>query len=832
MRAPAALIAVPLLAGAAAAIVAFERLPADLPFISAAAAFLALVAGVYSALLDDTPVASVAVVVGCALAGVSLGAGAARRAYAPPLLQWFERLRPGELVILEGVLREDASHTPSGISLTLTVTALSGPDGKRMGPARDLGGVRLAVGGLFLDTSARDWRAGRTVRAPALLRRPSTYLNPGVPDERRALARRGIVLVGSIKSGALVEVVQPGSALAELTASARAWVREQVASGMRRFGRRSSGITTAVLIGDRSGLSVEDERRLQEAGTYHVVAISGGNIAILAVLVTCIVRLALIPARAAALLTGALLLFYGGVAGGTASVSRAVAVAVIVLSARAIDHRGTPLNALSAAAGLAAVTSPVVVLDPGFMLSFAATLGILLGMPLAPAVRPRRAALPARALRGAASAVVTLFFATMCAEAALLPLGATLFGRVPFAGLLLNFAAVPLMTVVQVAGLALLATSDWLPSAASTAAWLAHRAASGLVESARFVELAPWLAADVRPPSVWLSVIYYGAALLLRVARFRAVASVLLAAAAAVILIGTRFTARDAADDPHIPLRVAVFDVGQGDATAVLLPGGRTLLVDAGGVAAFADAAREKDVPGFDIGERVVTLALRAVGVRRLEGIVVTHGDPDHLQGAAGVLRHLRARSVWEGVPVPPHEGLGALAARAGALGLSWRTVQAGDRERFGDVEVRVLHPPLPGWERQRVRNEDSVVLEVRLGRVSIVLPGDIGAEGERAILPRLEPGRLVVLKAPHHGSASSSTRELLAALRPAAVIFSCGRNNRFGHPHPAVVARYRAIGTEILSTASDGAVFVDTDGMTARVWGWRGRDVRLPRPP
>ena len=108
--------------------------------------------------------------------------------------------------------------------------------------------------------------------------------------------------------------------------------------------------------------------------------------------------------------------------------------------------------------------------------------------------------------------------------------------------------------------------------------------------------------------------------------------------------------------------------------------------------------------------------------------------------------------------------------------------------------------------------------------------PGDVGREGERALRPRLEPGRLTILKAPHHGSASSSTPELLDALRPAAVIFSCGRDNRFGHPHPAVVQRYRARGAAIFSTADDGAVFVESDGATARVIGWRGRVAEFGR--
>jgi len=164
------------------------------------------------------------------------------------------------------------------------------------------------------------------------------------------------------------------------------------------------------------------------------------------------------------------------------------------------------------------------------------------------------------------------------------------------------------------------------------------------------------------------------------------------------------------------------------------------------------------------------------------------------------------------------------LGATARDLGMSWRRVQAGDAERFGDVEVRVLHPALPDWERQRVRNEDSIVLEIRVGNVSIVLPGDIGREGEQAILPRLEPGRVYVLKAPHHGSLTSSTQELLDRLRPVAVIFSCGRDNRFGHPHPAVVRRYEAIGAEIFSTASDGAVFVESDGAAVEVRGWMGK--------
>jgi competence protein ComEC len=816
MRTPAALVAVPLLAGCAAAIALADVSERTFAFTCAGAAALALIAATAAALLDDGAEAGSLVLIGSALAGLSLGASAARRAYDPPLLHWFEAAPRTGPAMLEGVLREDAFEAPSGAVLTVDVTSV---DGFSRQP-NVIGGVRLSVAGTLTAPRIRQWRAGRRVRAPAFLRLPSTYLNPGTPDERRPLARRGIVLVGSIKSAALVQVTREGSLVAEAAGAIRAWTRQQVTDRLSPLDSRSAGVTTAVLIGDRSGLSVEDERRLQEAGTYHVIAISGGNIAILAFLLVLATRLVALPPPVAAGVAAVLLLLYGIVATGAASVARAVTVAVILLAARGLDHRGSSVNALAIAAVLAAAMSPVQVLDPGFVLSFAATLGILVGVPQLLPARTRESGVAGR-LRAAA---VALGAATFCAEVALAPVGATYFGRVPLAGLILNFAAIPLMTLVQTSGLFLIATTAWWVAAADHAAMSAHIAALGLLNSAKIVDAAPWLAVTVRPPALWLTGIYYAFILCLLMRRRRRFAAAGLIVTGVVMLAGPPLAARDSVPRPALPLRVVILDVGQGDASLVLLPDGAALLVDAGGLAPFAPSAEITEPTVFDIGERIVAPALSALGVRRLRGLVLTHGDPDHIAGVPGLLRRVSADSIWEGVPVPPHRFLDHLASIARQRAMSWRSVQAGDRERFGEVEVNVLHPPRPEWERQRVRNEDSVVLELRIGNVSIVLPGDIGREGEHALLPRLDRDRLVVLKAPHHGSATSSTQELLDALRPAAVIFSCGRDNRFGHPHPAVVERYRAMAVSMFSTAQDGAVFVETDGARVEVRGWTGR--------
>ena len=478
------LAAGPLLAGAAAGILLADSPDSWLPLCAAGAAVLSLLAGL-GFLADEYPAGvAAAVAIGCAAGGVSLGVAGARDAYRPSLLTWFDARAPGDRdapAVLEGVLRVDAAPAPFGASITIDVVRGGGlqaslppgdrppsPDaGLKAGPTTGSagfvrGGVRLSIGGSAAAGRVADWRAGRTVRVAASLRRPTPFGNPGLPDETRALARRGIALVGSVKSAALVDVVARGRATEEAAAAARAWARRQLARYVGSWSAQSGAIAAAILIGDRSGLSDEDERRLQEAGTYHVIAISGGNIAILTVMLLVAMRALRLPPRAASAVAIAVLLFYGQLAGGGASVSRAVAAACVYLAGRMLDHRGPALNALAVTAILGVAASPLAAFDAGFILSFGATLGILLGASRlgGPGLtRERDAGGARRFVRRATTAAAALFAATVCAELALAPAGAILFSRITLAGLVLNFAAIPLMTIAQTASMATLAAS-------------------------------------------------------------------------------------------------------------------------------------------------------------------------------------------------------------------------------------------------------------------------------------------------------------------------------------------------------------------------------------
>jgi competence protein ComEC len=267
-----------------------------------------------------------------------------------------------------------------------------------------------------------------------------------------------------------------------------------------------------------------------------------------------------------------------------------------------------------------------------------------------------------------------------------------------------------------------------------------------------------------------------------------------------------------------------MMDVGQGDSLLVTLPNGKTLMVDTGGVSLHGE---------FDIGDRVLGPALRERGVRQIDYLAITHGDPDHIGGALSVVRDFGPAEIWYGTYVNNHEPSMQLQSLAIEKRSAWRWLQAGDRMEIGGVELRVHHPGSADWQRQKVRNDDSLVIELRYRQVSIVLTGDIGREVEQTLLPTLDLLPTVVLKSAHHGSGTSSSDDFVRKLRPRIVLISCGRANPYGHPVPHVLTRYGDARSAVFRTDLDGQIELTTNGLSVQVATFNGRrlDVRRTLP-
>jgi competence protein ComEC len=733
-------------------------------------------------------------------------------------------------VILEGVLRQDASATPFGASLTIDALRMTVNCGAGLQPCEPrtlpvAGGVIAGVSGALASTRLDDWRAGRLVRAPVLLREPTTFANPGLRDERLALARRGIHLFGSVKSAALVDVVHAGGWVDERAADLRAYSRRAISRAVGCWSEQSAGIVIAILIGDRAGLTSEVERMLQDAGTYHVIAISGGNIAILAGFLLGLGRLLEVRTRVSACVTIVVLVAYADLVGGGASVVRATLMGVTYMIALAFDLRGSPLDALIAAACAILCATPLGLYDVAFALTFGATFGILVASGALGGRLPQRAWLRAPA---------GLLLASASAELALLPVGAFAFSRVTFAGLALNFFAIPLMAVAQLAGMFVLPLALVDVRLAAIAGYVAHLGAAGLVSTASLVDLVPPLVWRVPAPDAGVIALYYSGFLawftathatrlrMPRLARLLRGAAILLVATSAAWILWSPL-ARLRGSRPTGLLRMTVVDVGQADAILVRFPDARTMLVDSGG---------SRTGGSFDVGIRVIAPVLWHHDVFRLDRFVLTHGDPDHIGGAVALVRAFPIAETWEGIDVPPDAALQALHRETAARHVPGRQLRAVERLELGGTQIAIWNPPAPDWERRKIRNDDSIVMAMTFGQVSLLLTGDISMDVERPLARRIAVAPLCVLKVPHHGSAGSSSAAFLAAVRPALAIFTVGPA-AVGTPSlDGVTARYLAVGAVPLYTGTDGAVEVETDGREVRVVTFAGRRFTLRGPP
>jgi competence protein ComEC len=602
-------------------------------------------------------------------------------------------------VVLEGRLARDASQSDAGVRLEIGAVRITVEGAAMSLPQLD---VLAIVAGTLATPEIAQWTAGRHIRVPARLRVPAFVRNPGSPSVRWQALTRPFDLIAAVKSGSLVEV-QPGAPWHEMAASARRYVRGVTQRWVAPVGTQSAAVVTAILIGDRAGLDPEVTRRLQSAGTFHVIAISGGNVAILTMMCFVVLRMLTRREPVAIVLTLIVLLTYGLVVGRDPSVSRAILAASIYLGLRLCGLLPQALNVLAITALVCVLVEPLLVLDVGAWLSFGATLGLVTILPrLVRAIAPAPSPGEPRLTLTAVGIVRGLFLATVAAELMIAPVMASVFMRMGVAGLPLNFVAIPAMTIAQLSGIALCAVAPWWEGGAMVLARACHWATVALIGSASLVDVAPWLSWRVAPPPMALVCVYYAAlttALLWQGRRVATRSAVWMSGVCILAMATGPWVLLDR--PPRGWLRVTVADVGQGEAIAVQLPSRDVLVVDAGGSSG-----------GFDVGGRVVTPALWASGIRRVNWLALTHGDVDHVGGARQVTEDLRPLEIWEGVPVPNHVLLDQL--RHSSQGVVWRRIFAGHHLDVAGASIDAIHPPLPDWERRRVRNDDSLVLRHR----------------------------------------------------------------------------------------------------------------------
>ncbi len=631
---------------------------------------------------------------------------------------------------------------------------------------------------------------GQRIEAEIRLHPPSGFRNPGGFDYPEHLRREGILLIGSGR----------GDRIRPLTPDTPPWSvrvkRWAVATIGAHLPEGSAALLAGLVLGDRTGIPREVDEGFRRAGVYHVLAVSGFNVALLAASVFAVLALAGLPRRPTAVVAGLVLLGFALVVGGQPSVLRATIMGLALLVGILLDRESQLMNALALAGLIVLAWRPGDLREPGFALSFVATAGIVhLGPPLA----ERLAAQGCPRWFGQAAAV------SLGAQVAVTPVMLAHFNQLSLAGVAANLLVVPLAAAGTSLGLLALGValvSEVAAAAVFNFVWLVMAALRGVV----------WAAARIPgamvhlPAPAWPEIGAWYAALALApfAASHRAV-RVGVAGLAAVAL-GLSLWPWVRPEDGR--LRVVFLDVGQGDAAYVEVPGGPRVLVDGG--------------PGgprrFDVGERVVAPFLWNRPLGRLDVVAVSHSDPDHSGGIAAVMRGVRVGEVWEnGRWEPGSEDALRAIARAG---VPRRALTSGQRVALGDARFTVLNPERAG-ERAASENDASLVLRLDWKGVSFLFTGDISGRAERNLLAGALPLGALVVKVAHHGSRFSSTAPFLDAARPRVAVVSAGARNPFHHPRPETLLRLRDAGAHVYRTDRDGAVIVETDGRTLWVTRW-----------
>ena len=639
--------------------------------------------------------------------------------------------------------------------------------------------------------AAPELHPGERWRFTLRLRRPHGQVNPYGFDYEAWLLERGIGATGYVRAYPSPQRLGARGGALDRIGRAREVVRDRF---LRVLGATpAAGVLAALAVGDQHAISNAEWRLFQRTGVTHLMSISGLHVTLVSGLVAWLVsfgwrrlpRLCVwLPARkAAAAAAIAAALGYTLLAGFGVPAQRTLLMVSVVALALWAGRVVSPGRTLALALGAVVLADPWAPLAPGFWLSFGAVALIFY---------------VAAGWVGAEPRILQWVRIQWAVTIGLAPAALLLFGQVSLVGPLANAVAIPLVSAV-VTPLALLGAAVPLDAILHLAAWLATHLLEFL-EACAALPLAVWQARVPPPWSVLLALAGVAWLLAPRGAPWRA---------SGVALLLPAFALPAPAPLPG-EAWITVLDIGQG--LAVLVRTSRhALLYDAG--------------PSFngegDAGERSILPLLRATGVARLDAMMLSHDDSDHIGGAVSVMEGVPTATLLSSLPAD-HAALAfAESARRCARGEAWT---------WDGVRFALLSPRREAYGRRR-GNELSCVLRVSAGPHAMLLTGDIEHEAEASLAA--EPGRALradVLLAPHHGSRTSSGAVFVAAAAPRWVVFSVGYRNRFRHPSGAVQARYRAVGARLLRTDRDGAISVRLDAANVTVEGERARRARYWR--
>ncbi len=678
-------------------------------------------------------------------------------------------------------------------------------------------------------------RYGKQIMLTGVLLQPQAKRNPGGFDYQAHLSRQGIV--GIIDTKEIVRIGEQGGfpplrwieALRIRTERLIdvIYTKTEVETSLLEPSLHAQ-LLKGILLGKRSDVPTETLELFRNSGTFHVLAVSGLHVGLVAMFCYFGFSLFRFPQKILCLLTIIAVLIYACLIGFRPSVFRASLMAILFLFATLIDRDADLFNLLAFAALVLLLLNPLQIWDVGFQLSFVAVASIVYFVPrmerplrrlwedAAGASSESEGSVLKKLRNAAVKWVVLSYLVTFAAQIGTGPLIAYHFFRAYPLGIIVGPFAVGLVSLIVAVGMASVCVGFiWLPFAKLFGLLNDTIISLFLTLIGMFGQV--WGIVKLTPPTFGLFVLYL--AFCLGITHWRAVYRQWKVASLIGLSVVMVWVWDAAIQEKGRLLEVITLDVGQGDAAIVRFPDNRTILIDGGIQRSYYNKQKRKRVE-YDVGERIIEPYLDSHGIRELDMVLLTHPDLDHGGGLAYILQNFKVEQVIGISDMPldsqTHRRLHAIVK---ARNIPYSFPYAGEIELTSTATLNLLHPIDANSTNllDRDRNDDSLVMKITYGEVDILFTGDIGKNAEFRLIASGRDLRSEILKVPHHGSRTSSSAPFLDAVQPRYAIFSLGQGNRYQFPHADVVERYRARGCPMLRTDVVGAITVRTDG--TRCW-------------
>ena len=713
-------------------------------------------------------------------------------------------------------------------------------------------GTAVSVRGKIL-LSVKDsnnvFKYGNYIRVHTKLKEPRSFDNPGGFDYKEHLLYQGIRLRGYISKPSDIVILREraGNAFRTKLEKYRSLIRKRI----RETAPSPEGdVLQALILGEKESIPEDIIQNFNRTGVSHILAISGLHVGIIAC-ISLFIATALMKSseylllrlnvfKASALLAVMPVIGYAFIAGLRISTVRAAIMILCYLVALLAGRGRDLLNILAFAAFLILVFSPPSLFDVSFQLSFTAVAAIILITPALNSLIPQ--ATGKDALGRGINAAVLFILVSSAAVVGTAPLIAFYFNRISTISLISNLCVIPAIGfAVLPLGMLLILAAPFAP-AASFLATIASFFVGIVLSIIEFLSSFPLASLPVATPTLLEIVVYYlgllaGVRLINRWSskedeqgtalrsssiiqgirecyRYREKTILALCLGVFVLFFVAHAVWTNLSTATDQDLHVTFLDVGQGSSTLIRFPGGTAMVVDGGG---FYDR-------GFDLGRYVVGPYLWRHKIKRIDIMVLTHPDQDHVGGLPFLAENFEVGEFWSNGEESENESSRSLWKIIREKRIPHRIVGSDTPERIvGGASIRILNPrqPPPGKSLPFApsdHNNSGVVMKITLGGRSVLLPADISEPAEAYLLNSGSDLRADVLMVPHHGGHTSSTAPFIEAVRPGIAVISCGKDNTFGFPHPSVLDRYARAGARVLRTDRDGAVIVRTDGVKLEI--------------